>query len=51
MQKYEDIKGTTMTVSQWARKIGISSPGLAYRLNKNWSINKSLSINPKNYAN
>lgn len=44
---YIEAFGEKLTVAQWARRLGISSVALAYRIEHGWSPEEAVSIPPK----
>jgi len=40
--RYVTYDGETLTVAQWARRIGIHRNNLLFRLNSGWPLNKAL---------
>ena len=40
--RYITFRGVTLTLNQWAEKVGIKRETIAYRINKGWSIDEAL---------
>ena len=39
--------GETLSVTEWARRLGTSHKTITYRLNNGWPVDKALSVKPK----
>jgi hypothetical protein len=44
-----EFRGERLTISQWARKIGIKPSALSSRLKRGWGVEKALTTPLKQY--
>jgi hypothetical protein len=45
--RFLQFNGEILTVSQWARRIGLTAGGISYRLRSGWSIEKALTVSTR----
>lgn len=45
-----ELHGESMTVTQWAAKVGITAGGIMHRLRSGWTVERTLTEPPKQSA-